>query len=283
MSSWPWRRQLLDFGTLALLLAVAACGGGSSDPQIPSEITLDIDEITLVAAGQSAQLTASVLDQDGDPITDAPVEWASGDEGIVSVSATGLVIAQAPGTAQVTASAGAASSSASVIVQSTASLEGLEGDEQNGLPGEAVPIRPAVQVRSATNAPVAGVQVRFQVATGSGTVTGESQTTGADGVARVGSWRLGTGGGVNTLTATVDGAEIDGEPVQFVATASAYDITLRYLSNLTSAQRAAFEAARERWEGLIVGDLVDVTENLPANQCGQNPATNPLPMAPSTM
>ncbi len=117
--------------------------------------------------------------------------------------------------------------------------------------------------------------VRFQAASASGTVTGETQTTGADGVARVGSWRLGTAG-VNTLTATVEGAVLGGEPAEFIATtaaASGYDITLRYQGEYTSAQLLAFAEAELRWESLVTGDLVDVNETLPANSCGVNPET----------
>ncbi len=276
MSSWPSRRLSLRGGTLALLLAVAGCSGEGSAPNVPTEITLSSTDVTLAAVGQNLQLTATVLNQNGDPIPDAPVAWASDDAAIVSVSGTGLLIAQGPGTAEVTATAGEASSTAAVIVASTASLALHEGNGQTAAPGVAVPIAPAVRVRNASDAPVSGVQVRFQVGTASGTVTGETQTTGADGVARVGSWRLGSAG-INTLTASVEGAQLTGEPVEFIATtadASGYDITVRYLTEITNPQLLAFAEAELRWESLVTGDLTDVNENLPANQCGANPAIN---------
>ena len=275
MSSWPWRRQSLNGGTLVLLLAVSACGGGGSDPDVPAEITLNSTDVTLAAVGQNAQLTASVLDANGDPIPDAPVDWESDDPAIVTVSAAGLLVAQGPGTAEVTASAGEVTSTATVIVQSTASMILHEGNGQSAAPGVAVPTPPAVRVRDATAAPVSGVRVRFEVGGASGTVTGETQTTGADGVARVGSWRLGTAG-VNTLTATVEGAEIDGEPVDFIATTAdpaGYNITVRYLGDYSNPQLLAFAEAELRWESLITADLADVSETLPANVCGANPET----------
>jgi hypothetical protein len=52
-----------------------------------------------------------------------------------------------------------------------------------------------------------------------------------------------------------------------------FDITLTYLTPLTDSQRDAFETARNRWESIVVGDLTDVNEDLPANECGPNPAT----------
>jgi len=276
MSPWPWRRQTLHCGTLVLLLAVSACGGGGSDPdEVPTDITLSSTDVTLAAVGQNAQLTATVLDQNGDPIPDAAVAWESDDPAIVTVSATGLLIAQGPGTAEVTATAGEVSSAAGVIVESTASMVVHDGNGQSAAPGVAVTTPPAVRVRNSSDAPVPGVRVLFQVGTASGTVTGETQTTGADGVAQVGSWRLGSAG-VNTLTATVEGAEIEGEPVQFLATtadASGYNITVRYLGDYSNAQLLAFAEAELRWESLITADLADVAETLPANSCGDNPET----------
>jgi hypothetical protein len=257
-----------------LLLLVAGCGGGGSDPAVPTEISLDTEDVSLAATGQTLQLTASVLDQNGDPLPGAPVAWVSLNPSTVTVSATGLLVAQAPGTSEVTATAGAATASAMVTVQSTASLELLEGNGQTAAAGSPVPTPPAVRVRTASNNPVAGVRVQFTVGSASGTVTGESQTTGADGIARVGSWRLGSAG-VNTLTATVEGAELEGEPVGFLATTAdpaGYDITINYLGEYTNEQLLAFAQAELRWESLITGDLPDVNQTLPANSCGSNPA-----------
>ncbi len=277
MSSWPWRRQWFSGGTLVVLLGAAGCGGdGGSDPQIPAEITLNSSDVTLDAEGQIFQLTATVVDADGDPLPDATIDWESSDPSIVAVSSSGLLTGQGPGTAEVTATAGDVTGSADVIVQSTAALEELEGNGQTAAAGSAVSTPPAVQVRNAQNTPIANVRVRFTVGTASGAVTGELQTTGADGIARVGSWRLGAAG-INTLTATVEGAEINGEPVEFLATTaniSGYDITVRYLGEITNPQLLAFAEAELRWESIITGDLADVNDNLPANSCGDNPATN---------
>jgi hypothetical protein len=167
---------------------------------------------------------------------------------------------------------------ATVAVNSLTVMEVFEGNGQSATSGQAVPTPPAVRVLDANENPVSGVQVLFQAGSGSGTVTGDEQTTGADGVARVGSWRLG-GGGLNTLSATVEGAEVQGEPLEFIATtanASGYDITIRYLNDdNTSSQLQAFVEAELRWESIITGDLVDVDQNLPAEFCSniKNPAT----------
>ena len=228
MSLWPWRRHWFSGGTMIALLGAAGCGGdGSSDPQIPADITLNAADVTLDAEGQVFQLTATVVDEDGDRIPDASVAWESGDEAVVEVSSTGLLTGQGPGTAEVSATSGEVTTSAQVIVESIASLALLEGNGQTAPFNTAVPTPPAVQVRDGSNLPVANVRVRFTAASGSGSVTGELQTTDADGIARVGAWRLGDAG-INTLTASVEDADLNGEPVQFLATTAAtgYNITV---------------------------------------------------------
>jgi hypothetical protein len=95
-------------------------------------------------------------------------------------------------------------------------------------------------------------------------------------VARVGSWRLGSGG-INRLSAAVEGATVLNEPVEFLATTAevgGYDITVRYLGEYTSEQLLAFAQAELRWEAIVTGDLPDVNDNLSANQCGNNPAVS---------
>jgi len=91
------------------------------------------------------------------------------------------------------------------------------GDGQSATVGMPVPIPPAVRVTNSKGQPVAGVSVVFTVGVGGGTITGASATTGADGVAAVGSWTLGAVGN-NTLVGTVSGAT-SGSPTTFSATA----------------------------------------------------------------
>ena len=67
----------------------------------------------------------------------------------------------------------------------------------------------------ANDNPVADVGVSFTVASGGGSVTGESVQTDANGIATVGSWTLGATAGENSLSATAAGLA---EPVTFTAT-----------------------------------------------------------------
>jgi hypothetical protein len=69
-----------------------------------------------------------------------------------------------------------------------------EGDGQSAAPGEEVPVAPAVLVVDAFGNRVPGAAVTFAVISGGGSLTGENSVTGPDGVARVGSWTLGSSG-----------------------------------------------------------------------------------------
>jgi hypothetical protein len=78
-------------------------------------------------------------------------------------------------------------------------------------------VLPAVRVTDSRGQPVAGYGVTFVVTRGGGTVSGASQTTDADGIARVGGWTLGSAGD-NRLEAQA--GSLNGSPVVFRATAT---------------------------------------------------------------
>jgi alpha-tubulin suppressor-like RCC1 family protein len=92
------------------------------------------------------------------------------------------------------------------VVGPPATLAMVEGDGQTATIGTAVAIAPAVKVTDAFGNVVAGVSVTFTVSTGGGTAAPGSAIADAGGVARLGSWRLGLDPGVNTLTASRQGA-----------------------------------------------------------------------------
>src|SRR5712691_2188869 len=78
----------------------------------------------------------------------------------------------------------------------------IAGDGQAAVVNTILPTAAAVLVRDQFNNPVPGVPVLFATASGGGSVTGGSAVTDTSGVARVGSWQLGTLVGENALTAT---------------------------------------------------------------------------------
>jgi len=91
------------------------------------------------------------------------------------------------------------------------------GDGQSAPALSALPIRPAVKVTDANGAPVRDVAVTFSIRSGGGSITGESATTDSAGIATIGGWTLGSGGG-NSLFATRAG--LTGSPLIFIATAT---------------------------------------------------------------
>ena len=72
-------------------------------------------------------------------------------------------------------------------------------------------------VRDQNGDPMSGVDVIFTVQTGGGTITGDTATSGSNGVATVGSWTLGTVAGSNTLRGSITGLT----PVTINATGTA--------------------------------------------------------------
>ncbi len=84
-----------------------------------------------------------------------------------------------------------------------ASLAVTAGGGETVRVGSAVATAPAVTVKNAAGTPLSGVGVTFTVEAGGGSVTGAAAVSDASGVARVGSWTLGTAAGENRLRASV--------------------------------------------------------------------------------
>ncbi len=211
--------------------------------------------------------------QGGGSVTPAEVE--TDQDGTASAT---LTLGPAPGAQAVTATAVGTAVSTTFTAATpggpTTSVEVFAGNGQSAPTGAAVPTAPAVRVFDANHCPVAGVPVSFGVTGGGGSVTGGAQTTNPAGVASVGGWSLGSGR-INTMNATVDNVSLEGEPVIFVATTpppTGYDLRIRYLDQYRGQLLLAFAQAEVRWEDLVTGDLADVTGDLDANSCGQNPA-----------
>jgi len=105
---------------------------------------------------------------------------------------------------------------ATATVGPVAHIELVEGDGQTATIGAAVAIPPAVKVSDAFGNIITGLSVNFSIASGGGTVTGGAPISDVNGIARLGSWRLGLVPGANTLSASRDNAT----PLLFTATAT---------------------------------------------------------------
>jgi len=115
-------------GALAWLLA--ACGSDKSTPvETPptaAKITVSPPTASIVA-GNTQQLTAQVLDANGNPLTNATVTWTSSDSNAVPVSSSGLASAFLPGTATITAASGSVSGDAQMTVTAMPAVQLAEG------------------------------------------------------------------------------------------------------------------------------------------------------------
>ena len=92
------------------------------------------------------------------------------------------------------------------------------GNSQSAAVNTEVATPPAILIRDAAGAPIAGATVTFTVTAGGGTVSPSSVTTGTDGKAAVTGWKLGTAAGSNALTAS---AANDTPSITFTATGTA--------------------------------------------------------------
>ncbi|MXW68006.1 MAG: hypothetical protein F4Z72_13530 [Gemmatimonadales bacterium] len=79
-------------------------------------INLTPDTVEFGALGDTVRLATEVLDQFGRVVEDAAVSWSSSDETVATVDRDGLVISADEGTTNITASSGAASGAAVVLV-----------------------------------------------------------------------------------------------------------------------------------------------------------------------
>jgi adhesin/invasin len=147
----------------------------------------------------------------------------TGADGVAAVGSWTLGAVPGPnGLAATAAGPGIAGNPTSFTATATtgppAAIQAQAGDAQTARVGTAVPVPPAVLVRDRFGNPAPNLAVTFAVTAGGGSVTGGSATTGADGIATVGSWILGPNPGPNALTATAAGSGIQGNPVTFTAT-----------------------------------------------------------------
>jgi hypothetical protein len=113
MTFWSLRR----FSLPLVLVPLAACGGGSTEPVVPGGIVLNTTTVAFSSIGATQQLSAKVTDQNGATISSPTVTWSSSDNAVASVSGKGLVTSTGSGAAEITATAGSVSAMAVVTVQ----------------------------------------------------------------------------------------------------------------------------------------------------------------------
>jgi adhesin/invasin len=207
-------------------------------PGPPSKIIVNAGNNQSVAAGAAVPIAPSVkvTDAGDNPIANVAVVFAvasgggtitggsttTNASGIATLGSWTLGPSAGPNTLTVTSpaiagvsltfqAAGGAGAAASVAI--------FSGNGQTGTAGGNIPNPPQVKVTDANGNFVAGFAVTFVPGPNSGSVTGGSVVTDASGIATVGSWKLGTTPGPQTLIATASG--LNGSPLTITATAVA--------------------------------------------------------------
>ena len=103
-----------------LPMLVLACGEAvvETPPAVPTTLAITPSSAVLASLGETVQLTATVRDQTGRPMSGVGVNWASSDAGILTVDAAGVVTATGNGSTNITATVqgGGASGSAAITV-----------------------------------------------------------------------------------------------------------------------------------------------------------------------
>lgn len=115
MSIWESCRQFL----FPLLVLTLSCGDQSSTelaPQTPAQLSVLPPAATLAAVGETVQLTATVVDQNGQTMRGVALNWASSDASVATVDAAGVVTAVWNGSASIAVAVAGGGPSASVAV-----------------------------------------------------------------------------------------------------------------------------------------------------------------------
>ena len=207
-------RSFAAAAVLLVPLVLASCteeaAGPLSEKREPGSISISAADIEL-NDGDTLQVFANLLDQNDNVFSNLPdgveIDWFSEDSDIVEVEPDGRLIAIAPGTATIIAETNDGLTAEAVVrVRAVAkSLVIVDGGDQGGLPNSPLEDSVVVRVVDRHGNGVAGVEVRFSVATGGGSISPAVATSNAQGEVRV-QWTLGPVIGAQSMQAFAPGA-----------------------------------------------------------------------------
>ena len=159
--SGPLRSARPPGMAILALVATLACGDGGPeppppDPPRPTTVMVSPATAQLTALGATVQLSAEVLDQNGQTMAGAAVTWASSAAAVAAVNTAGLVTAGGNGTATITATSGSASGSATVTVAQEVRAVTVSPAAETVVTGDT--LRLAAEATDANGHPVAGAE-----------------------------------------------------------------------------------------------------------------------------
>ena len=175
----------------AVLLAIIGCGGGGGDktsgPSRTPVATVTVSPSTAsLIVGATQQLAASPQDAAGAALSGRTVTWSTSDAAKATVSSSGLVSAQAIGSASIIANCeGIAGTSAVTIIAAPATAMVIRTQPSGATAGAAFSVQPVIELRDARGAIASGssATVTARLASGSGSLSGTSSVTAVSGVA----------------------------------------------------------------------------------------------------
>jgi hypothetical protein len=202
---------VISLATFGVAFLAASCGGGgdggTAPPRTVASISITPATPAPIPAGGTLQLSATVRDTEGQPISGQAVSFSTSAASIATVSAQGQVSAVGPvGVATITASIGSVSASVpvTVVAGASASLTRTSPDPGAVTPGETAGDSVRFVVEDAFDNPRVAETVSFSVAAGGGQASPISAQTDAQGRAAT-MFTTGTTAGTNTLSVTVSG------------------------------------------------------------------------------
>jgi hypothetical protein len=202
--------------TLAIALLAAGCsdGGAPDDASVPTAWRNDAASLML-DDGASTTLTGPVVDQHGQPMPGRRPTFRSLDTTIVTVNASGVVVARRPGLVDVVGTVADSSVAVHIFVRRVATtLAVVSGNGQSGIASLALGAPIVMRVTDRHGDGVEGVTVRM--GTDDGAFSPEwITTTGTTGTVTT-TWTLGPREGTQHAAAHVDGLA----PVALTATAA---------------------------------------------------------------
>ncbi|MDD9949119.1 MAG: Ig-like domain-containing protein [candidate division Zixibacteria bacterium] len=186
----PYSRAFAVIAASIYFMILAGCGGGDSGPTSPTppdptppappptpvatSLTVAPSSHTLASIGATVQLSATVRDQNNNPMTGQTVTRTSGNTGIATVSGNGLVTAVSNGTTQITARSGNASGTANITVAEPVPTRIAVTPSSHTLEAIGATVQPTATVRDQRNNVMSGQTITWSsgdvaVATVSGT------------------------------------------------------------------------------------------------------------------
>ena len=195
------------FVQIALVIGLTNCGSDGTGPDTGgNSVSISKTSVTLNFLGETTQLTATVRNSKGVPVS-GQVTWSSDAPTVATVSSNGLVTAIGNGQATLTATAGSLSATASATVQQVAtSLSIISGNAQSDTVGQLLTEPLVVRAEDQGGTAVSAVSVSFSISQSGGSLSETSVTTDSDGEAST-TWTLGTTSGTQNVTALIQGSE----------------------------------------------------------------------------